>query len=451
MFQTTTLAVGNHMILAHYNGDSNDSQADAMWSATVYIGPSVELTNLTHSDGNYYEGDSFNVTVHGLSGQAVSVNQFPLGVTDGNGVSVYTNTWSAYYAGTSYSQTWVVGSSSAQPNPLTFTVGTRTQATVQLVDTTLNKSYQAGQTTYNNNDSFRLVVYGQPYQPVTGNIDGGAFGSQSCDNSGSPDVGSPVSPNTDQYGLCTISGSFSGLPPGTYSENWRVGSSPASPTLTFRIAGSGTPPGVTSGAPPDGTLPGGTIQVPYSVMLQASGGVAPYRWELYDRALPAGLTLDPSTGTISGNPSTPGGFNFSVQVQDSGGSYSVPKPLSITISNPSAPYVQTTLLPSATVGIQYSATLVPAGGSGSGYGNWTVSSGVLPPGLSLSSLPSGEGISGSPTTATGSPFNFYVTVKDGLGTVSNPQSLSIVVSPAISITEYIRLGGRVIAIERGTQ
>jgi hypothetical protein len=59
-------------------------------------------------------------------------------------------------------------------------------------------------------------------------------------------------------------------------------------------------------------------------------------------------------------------------------------------------------------------------------------------------------INGTPTSATGSPFSFSVTVKDSVGAISQPRSLSITVSLACGSApskEYIRLGSRVIAVE----
>lgn len=77
------------------------------------------------------------------------------------------------------------------------------------------------------------------------------------------------------------------------------------------------------------------------------------------------------------------------------------------------PLVITTLsLPSATVGSSYSGTLNASGGIAP-Y-TWTVISGALPPGLSLST--SGV-ISGTPTTA--GTYNFTVQVIDPLGNVGS--------------------------------
>ena len=53
-----------------------------------------------------------------------------------------------------------------------------------------------------------------------------------------------------------------------------------------------------------GSLPNGQVNVPYNATLAASGGTTPYTWSLTSGTLPAGLTLNASTGTISGTPTT---------------------------------------------------------------------------------------------------------------------------------------------------
>jgi Flp pilus assembly secretin CpaC len=64
-------------------------------------------------------------------------------------------------------------------------------------------------------------------------------------------------------------------------------------------------------------LPNGNIGGPYDAVLTATGGKAPYTWTVAAGALPAGLTLAPSTGTITGTPNTTGSFTFTMQVTDS--------------------------------------------------------------------------------------------------------------------------------------
>jgi Putative Ig domain len=49
-------------------------------------------------------------------------------------------------------------------------------------------------------------------------------------------------------------------------------------------------------------LPNGELNLAYSAILVAAGGHAPYAWALTSGTLPAGLSLDASTGAISGTP-----------------------------------------------------------------------------------------------------------------------------------------------------
>ena len=180
------------------------------------------------------------------------------------------------------------------------------------------------------------------------------------------------------------------------------------------------------------TLPNGTVGVVYSAPLAASGGVSPYSsWTVSSGVLPNGLTLNSSTGVIGGTPGAATGspISFSVTVKDSAGSTSPAQTLSITIVNPLA--ITTTSLPNGTVSVVYSAPLA-AGGGLAPYSNWTVSSGTLPTGLTLNSA---TGVlSGTPTTTTGSPFSFSITVKDTAGTTSPPQPLSLSIVNLLAIS-----------------
>jgi len=65
------------------------------------------------------------------------------------------------------------------------------------------------------------------------------------------------------------------------------------------------------------SLPNGYQWLNYGTNLSATGGVTPYSWSIVSGSLPAGLTLDPGTGLISGTPSAFGTFNFTVRVTDS--------------------------------------------------------------------------------------------------------------------------------------
>jgi len=73
-----------------------------------------------------------------------------------------------------------------------------------------------------------------------------------------------------------------------------AGSQNASATLTVQAV---PPLSVTSSS-----LPSGKVGTAYSTTLAASGGISPYTWSITSGTLPAGLSLNPSTGAISGTP-----------------------------------------------------------------------------------------------------------------------------------------------------
>ena len=82
------------------------------------------------------------------------------------------------------------------------------------------------------------------------------------------------------------------------------------------------------------TLPAGTVNQSYSQFVVAAGGTAPLTWSIVvpgTGTLPPGLTLNPSTGEISGTPTAAGTSTFTVRVQDGGG-LSDTQALSITIN-----------------------------------------------------------------------------------------------------------------------
>jgi hypothetical protein len=91
-----------------------------------------------------------------------------------------------------------------------------------------------------------------------------------------------------------------------------VGSGPESAASNSVTPTAAAPPTITTTS-----LPAGRISAPYSATLQASGGVLPYTWRIASGALPSGLALNPSSGTISGTPTKVANFSFTVEVSDS--------------------------------------------------------------------------------------------------------------------------------------
>ena len=80
------------------------------------------------------------------------------------------------------------------------------------------------------------------------------------------------------------------------------------------------------------TLTAATIGMPYSFSFAATGGIAPYSWSVPAGcgSLPTGLTLS-SSGVLSGTPTAPGSFSFTIAATDSDSS---PSPYPATSSKP---------------------------------------------------------------------------------------------------------------------
>jgi len=80
------------------------------------------------------------------------------------------------------------------------------------------------------------------------------------------------------------------------------------------------------------TLLSGIYGIPYSATLQASGGNPPYSWAVSVGTLPTGLSLNSSTGIISGTPTAIGTQSFTVKAVDSSSpQLNATQPLSLVI------------------------------------------------------------------------------------------------------------------------
>jgi hypothetical protein len=65
------------------------------------------------------------------------------------------------------------------------------------------------------------------------------------------------------------------------------------------------------------SLPNGAANAPYTATLAATGGTPGYTWSLLSGSLPTGLSLNSSTGVISGTPTADNLYSFTIQVSDS--------------------------------------------------------------------------------------------------------------------------------------
>jgi hypothetical protein len=181
-------------------------------------------------------------------------------------------------------------------------------------------------------------------------------------------------------------------------------------------------------------LPIGTVNQTYpTTTLQATGGTAPLNWDpVVNPALPNGLSWDAATHTISGIPmaGSEGTASHTFTVRDSTNPVqTVQKGLSLMIN--AALTINENSLPNGTVGTAYNTTLTASGGA-SPY-TWSITGTGAPnqaaPSLTLSS---GGVISGTPSTAVGSPFTRTYRVQDNNGAFVT-KSLPLTVNAALTI------------------
>lgn len=191
-------------------------------------------------------------------------------------------------------------------------------------------------------------------------------------------------------------------------------------------------------------LPGGTAGVAYSATLAATGGATPYQWQLAPgSSLPAGLSLNGSTGAVGGTPGASGSFSFTIRVTDARDAVAQ-RAFSLTIASELS-ITTPAELPGGTVGAGYSAQLAATGGT-TPYG-WQVLPGTsLPAGLSLNS---GTGaISGTPTQS--GSFEFGIRVTDNQQ-VTATRTFSLTVASGLSITTPSQLPGATAGASYSTQ
>jgi titin len=178
--------------------------------------------------------------------------------------------------------------------------------------------------------------------------------------------------------------------------------------------------GITSTA-----LPGGEVSATYNQTSTASGSDT-YVWSISVGSLPAGLSLNSGTGAITGTPTSSGTATFTLQVAD-GTLQTATQAESVNIA--AAPSITSSAFGGGEVAIPYSVTPTITGGTGPFA--WSLASGTLPVGLTLS--PSNGSVSGTPTGPGPSTFTLQAIDEEGVAT-TQPESITIAASPSLVTT-----------------
>lgn len=171
----------------------------------------------------------------------------------------------------------------------------------------------------------------------------------------------------------------------------------------------------------------------FTAGVNATANVGSVVYSVASGSLPSGMSLNASTGTISGTPSLVGSnitSTFSIRATSSlSASIYEDRSFSITVNDSSITWVTGTSLPSGVLGNSYT-TSVSATSTSNTTPSYTIVGGALPSGISLAS-------NGSISGTLGSSGSFSVTIRATSSGVSADRTFNFTVSAAYRYWEIV--------------
>jgi hypothetical protein len=266
--------------------------------------------------------------------------------------------------------------------------------------------------------------------------------------------GSPYADQVEAGGTGTITYAMASgysLPPGLNLDTANgdmTGTPTTNGVYTFRISATSVSGSTSSTVTtPDLTLTVGqaptlasntlseTIQQgqAYSAAVTATGYPAP-TYSIATGSLPAGLSLNATTGAITGTPSTLSTYNFTVKATNVFASTGVTIATASVTVTARPTFTDSTINPRGSISNLYTSEVSAIGSPSPTY---SVSAGSLPDGISLNTS-TGQ-LSGTPVT-TGD-FSFTITATNTYGSSSTSTlSIQVGVGPGVSIEQMPQRG-----------
>ncbi|MFF0152998.1 fibronectin type III domain-containing protein [Micromonospora sp. NPDC005203] len=167
-----------------------------------------------------------------------------------------------------------------------------------------------------------------------------------------------------------------------------------------------------------------TVGVAFAVALNITHGEPPFTWSVASGTLPPGLILNPSSGGISGVPTTAGIYPVVIGVVGAVDKVGT-RLIVLTVNH--EPVLNFPAPPLGEVGGAYADQLTVTGGTAPF--TWSLASGALPPGLTLA--PGTGLLSGRPTVAGAYLSTIRVTDANGFSTT---KAIRLVIQPASVVT-----------------